>query len=52
MILRSSSKQFRFGKVEIFAILKDRFVLCGSKIVERLIAPELLTVLFLPRVTH
>ena len=29
MILTSSSKQFRFGKVEIFAIRKDRFALCG-----------------------
>jgi hypothetical protein len=32
--LTSSSKQFRFGKVEIFAILEDRFALCGSKIVD------------------
>jgi hypothetical protein len=29
MILTSSSKQFRFGKVEIFAIRKDRFALYG-----------------------
>ena len=35
-----------------FSILKDRFALCGFKVVGRLIAPKLLSVLFLPRVTH
>jgi hypothetical protein len=35
-----------------FEILKDRFALCGSKLVEGRIAPELSSVLFLPRVTR
>jgi hypothetical protein len=52
IILTSRSKQFSvFGKIEI-SIVKNQFALCGLKIIERLIAPGLLSVLFLPRVTH
>jgi hypothetical protein len=51
MILTNGSKQFRFDGVEIFEFLKDRFVLCDSKLVVTLITQKLSSVLFLPRVT-
>jgi hypothetical protein len=51
-VLTGSPSQFRFGKIESFEIPKDRFAPCDSKIIEGLIAPELLSVLFLPRATH
>jgi hypothetical protein len=37
IILTNGSKQFRFDGVEIFRGLKDRFALCGSKLVVALI---------------
>jgi hypothetical protein len=45
------SKQFRFGKIEVFEVLKNRLILCGSKLVATLITQELSSVLFLPRPT-
>ena len=38
--------------VGLGVFVKNQFALCGLKIIERLIAPGLLSVLFLPRVTH
>jgi len=49
--LTSSSQQFRLGKVEVLEVLKDRFALCGSKVVATVITQKLPSVLFLPRLT-
>jgi hypothetical protein len=38
IILTSSSKPFRLGKVEVLEVLKDRRTLCGSKGFATLIA--------------
>ena len=35
IILTNSSKQFRLDSVEVFEVLKNRFVLCRAKLVVR-----------------
>jgi hypothetical protein len=52
IILTNGSKPSRVGGVEVLEGLKDRFVLCGSKFAERVIAPELPSAPFWPRVTR
>ncbi len=48
MFLTSSSETVSLDRVEIFEVLKDRFVLCRSKVVVRLVTRKLSNVLFLP----
>jgi hypothetical protein len=51
MFLTSSSETVSLDSVEVFKVLKDRFVPCRSKIVVRLVTRKLSNVLFLPHVT-
>jgi hypothetical protein len=51
MFLTSSSETVSLDSVEVFDVLKDGFVLCGSQVVVRLVARKLSNVLFLPHVT-
>ena len=51
MFLTSSSETVSLDSVEVFDVLKDRFVPCRSKIVVRLVTRKLSNVLFLPHVT-
>jgi hypothetical protein len=52
VILTSRSKQFSVSTRSRYQSSRISSPLCGLTIIERLIAPGLLSVLFLPRVTH
>jgi hypothetical protein len=52
VILTSRSKQFSVSAKSRYQSSRIGSPLCGLTIIERLIAPGLLSVLFLPRLTH